>query len=131
MRTKVIAIYGLLSIFSLSVIFHLLVIIGFIPYDIVWGGRLSDFTEMVIFESISIILNLLMLTVVASYAGYLKKGINHKAIKVALWLMFFLFLVNTIGNLNSNNEMERILFTPITILVAAFSLRLALSRGGA
>jgi hypothetical protein len=40
--------------------------------------------------------------------------------------MFVLFAINTVGNIFSNNELERLIFTPLTLLLAVFSLRLAI-----
>ncbi|MBK6263741.1 hypothetical protein JKA74_01735 [Marivirga sp. S37H4] len=126
--TKNISIYGLIIIFSLTIIFHLLVIVGVVPYEIVWGGRLTNHSQMLIFESVSITINLLMLWVVVSYAGFLRRKLNLKWLKVAFWVMFFLFSLNTIGNLNSSNQTEKMIFTPVTVLLAVFCLRLALSK---
>jgi hypothetical protein len=54
--------------------------------------------------------------------------IPKKIITYALWFMTGLFLLNTIGNVTSNNKVEQKFFTPITILLAIFSLILALSN---
>lgn len=93
----------------------------------VWGGRLQSQEQMILFEMTSILINGVMLGVVAVYVGYLKAKVNPKIIKAALWLMVILFSFNTIGNLFSNNELEKMIFTPITLLLAFFSLRLALA----
>jgi hypothetical protein len=117
---------ALLVIFALVMVFHLFVIIGVIPFNMVWGGRLQTHEQMISFEVTSILLNFMMLAVVAVHAGYLKVKIYPGIIKVVLWIMVILFLLNTIGNLFSNNEWEKIIFTPITLLLAIFSLRLAI-----
>jgi hypothetical protein len=59
--TERFAINGLLTILSLFVIFHLLVIIKIIPFEIVWGGRLKDQSQMLTFETFSAIINMFML----------------------------------------------------------------------
>lgn len=125
--TKQIATTGLLIILSLTVIFHLLVIVGIIPFQIVWGGRLKDSSQMLSFEIISIAINLIMIAVVGIYAGILKLKINWMIIKYALWIMFVLFFINTIGNVFSKNYTEKLIFTPLTFLLSVFSLRLAIS----
>ena len=117
---------GLLTILSLIVIFHFLVLLGIIPFEIVWGGRLTDSAQMIQFEIVSITLNLVMLVIVAVRSGYLNVDINKKILTVALWIMVGLFLLNTIGNLLSSNALEKTLFTPLTILLAIFSWRLAI-----
>ncbi|WP_224995524.1 hypothetical protein [Cesiribacter sp. SM1] len=126
--TRQIATSGILIILSLIVVFHLLVMLGIIPFEIVWGGRLKDASQMLVFEAVSVVLNLLMLAVVGTHAGILKVKLNRMVIKTALWAMFLLFLLNTVGNLFSNNELEKMLFTPLTLLLSLFSLRLALSK---
>jgi hypothetical protein len=116
----------LLFIFSAVIVFHLLVIAGIIPYAMVWGGRIQSQEQMIPFEITSIMINVIMMAVVAVYAHYLNVKVNPKIIKVALWIMFGIFFLNTIGNLFSKNEWEKIIFTPITLLLAIFSFRLAI-----
>ncbi len=126
--TKRIATIGLLLILSLVILFHLLVITGVVPFQIVWGGRLKDTAQMLVFETVSILLNLLMLLVVGIQAGLVKVSLNRKILTIAFWLMGVLFLINTVGNLVSLNALEQIVFTPVTLLLALFSFRLAISR---
>jgi hypothetical protein len=122
-----IAIYGLLALLTPMVLFHLLVIGGTIPYSIVWGGRINNSTEMIRFETISIISLLLMIFVVSIHAGILKIRLQPIILKIAFWLMAGLFLLNTLGNMQSINENERLIFTPVTFLLFLFSIRLVFS----
>ena len=126
--TKRIAAQGILLVLSLMVLFHVLVMVQVIPYGMVWGGRLENSSQMLLFEAISIAVNLLMLGAVAISAGMIKVKINRGLLKAALWTMFAVFLLNTIGNLLSNNETEKLIFTPLTLLLSLFSLRLAMSK---
>jgi hypothetical protein len=125
--TKRIATIGLLFILTLVILFHLLVITGVVPFQIVWGGRLKDTSQMLVFETLSILLNVLMLLVVAIQAGLVKVSLNRLTLKIAFWLMGLLFFINTIGNLVSLNALEQVVFTPLTLLLALFSFRLAIS----
>ena len=122
------AVYFLLCILSAVIVFHLLVLVGAIPFQIVWGGRLTDRTQMVRFESISIVINLIMLAIVTVRAGLLKLRIKPIIITTALWIMCMLFLLNTIGNLLSTNAFEKAVFTPLTLLLSLCCFRLATDR---
>ena len=126
--TPRIATNGLLTILSLVIVFHLLILFSIIPFEIVWGGRLKNVSEMRRFEGISIALNVLMLAIVAIYAGFLKIKLHQNILKIAFWGMFVLFVFNTIANLFALNNLETIIFTPLTALLALFSLRLALTN---
>jgi hypothetical protein len=122
------AITGLIVTLSLVIVFHILVISGLIPFQIVWGGRLTDRSQMLAFEAFSIIINLLMLSIIAIRAGLIKLNISRKFINIVLWMMSTLFLLNTIGNIFSNNELEKIIFTPLTLLLFLLTFRLALNK---
>ncbi|RYZ44800.1 MAG: hypothetical protein EOO14_26540 [Chitinophagaceae bacterium] len=97
------------------------------PYTIVWGGRLISQADMIQFELISIATLLLMLFVVLVHAGLVKIRLQTLFFKIAFWVMAGLFLLNTIGNMESLNETERLIFTPVTFLLFLFSLRLVFS----
>ena len=122
------AIKGILIILSMVVLFHLCVLIGIVPPEVVWGGRISDRSELVKMEIISILINLVMLQIVMVRAGYFKIKINPMIIKIALWAMAILFLLNTIGNIFSKNDFEKFAFTPLTLILAIFCIRLAISK---
>lgn len=119
---------GLLLILSVMVLFHVLVLTGIIPFEIVWGGRLKTQGEMLKFEAASIFINLVMLGIVSLKAGLLKAPVSPFFIRVSLWAMSALFLMNTLGNLASVNAFEKMVFTPLTLLLALFSLRLAWNK---
>ena len=123
-----VAVYGTMIILSLVILFHLLVISRVIPYDIVWGGRMQNEEQMVQFESISIIINLMMLSIVLIKGGWIAKQLSTKFINIMLWLMFVLFVLNTIGNLVSVDKMETFIFTPITFLLSLFCFRMAMHK---
>jgi hypothetical protein len=117
--------YGLLIVLSLFLILHICVLLKFIPYNIIWGGRLKSDTEMYRFEAISILMNLFFLFVISVQSGFLVIGFPKIIMTVLLWAMTIMFLFNTFGNIMSKNKIEQRLFTPITIILAIFSLILA------
>ncbi|HEV7329552.1 MAG TPA: hypothetical protein VGN63_00780 [Flavisolibacter sp.] len=125
-----IATYGLLCILGPMILFHILVLGGVVPYTIAWGGRLTSPTEMIRFETISIISLLLMIIIVTIHAGILKIRVQPIVLKIAFGVMAGLFLLNTLGNMQSLNETERLIFTPVTFLLFLFSLRLVFSIPG-
>ena len=124
---KKVAQFILILLFSLSLLFHLLVLLQVIPYAIVWGGRLRTDTDMYRFESVSIIVNLLSLLVLLLKSGMIRSRIRQSLVNGALWVMFGLMALNTMGNLYSGNHLERIIFTPLT-LVSAILLLVVLLR---
>ncbi len=118
----------LIGLFSLLIGFHLLVAAGIIPYEMVWGGKLSSSTEILQFEGLSILVNLLLLAVILMDAGILKNRLSSKFLEIMLWFMVVLFLLNTVGNIFSENRLETIIFTPVTLILALLCYRLILGK---
>jgi hypothetical protein len=119
---------GILILLASIIFFHLLIITSILPYQIVWGGRLHNRAEMLQFESISIGINALMLFLVSIKASWIQVQIPRRTEKIAFWLMFGLFSLNTLGNLFAINDFEKIVFTPITFILAVLCLRIAIEK---
>ncbi len=120
--------YGLLILLTLLLLLHVLVLLKVIPYNIVWGNRLKSDNDMYRFEIFSLLITTIFLIIIMKHAGFIKIDIPGTIITYALWAMTGLFLVNTIGNSISTNKIERLLLTPITVLLTLLSLVLALSN---
>ncbi|HYG37234.1 MAG TPA: hypothetical protein VD908_01385 [Cytophagales bacterium] len=126
---KAISIF-LTIIFSLTIVFHILVLVGLVPYDIVWGGRVKSVNDMYLFEAISLFLNAVFLFVVSAKSRVVKIRVSEKLLNVLLWIMAGVFLLNTLGNLMSTSELEKMIFTPVTLLLSILCILLALPSKG-
>lgn len=118
----------ILFILSLIIIFHFIVLLQFIPFEYVWGGRLKTKQEMYVFESVSIFINLLLISIVLVKTRALKLNVSFKVIRFCLFFMSALFLLNTLGNLNAISSTETLVFTPITFILSVACLVLALEK---
>lgn len=119
---------ALLVMLSLLVIFHFLILVRVIPFVFIWGGKLKDVSQMFLFETVSVIINSVMILIVATNARFIKSGIEPIIIKGALWAMFLLFILNTIGNFNSLNQFEKNVFAPTTLLLSLLCLILIFTK---
>jgi hypothetical protein len=118
-----------LIILFLLLILHILILFKFIPSDFVWGGQLdSDQSSMFTFEIIALIVTIIFIFLTAVRIGYIKITKFKLFISIGIWFMFAYFVLNTIGNLASNVCMEKLIFTPITIVLSLCTLRLAISK---
>ena len=101
------AIKIMLWLLSVVTIFHLSILLKIVPYEITWGGRLTNDSEMYVFETISIVINLLLITSLLIKGSYLKSFIPLKVVHVILWIFFVLFGLNTVGNLIAKTNFEK------------------------
>lgn len=125
----------ILLVFGTLIIFHLAIITGIImfnyaPVDYIWGGRMETKAQLLQFEIISLLILTVcvFLVLVKAKRAYLP-GLMGIA-SVGMWLLFVLFILNTVGNLVAKTTFEQY-FAIVTLLLAFLSLRLALERNQA
>jgi hypothetical protein len=99
------------------ILFHLCIITKIIPYDITWGGRLTNDTEMYVFEAISILINVFLSWVLLMKGNLVKHKFSNKVVNIILWIFFAIFVLNTIGNIFAKTTFEK-LFAILTGLSA-------------
>ena len=95
-------------------LFHILILVRVIPFEITWGGRLKSVEEMYVFETLSILILSFFIFVLLQKGGYIGSFWGKKTINRVLWIFFVLFVLNTVGNVFAKTEIEK-LFTLITL----------------
>lgn len=118
----------ILIINTIALLMHVLILLKMIPYDFVWGGRLTSEGNMILFESLSIAVQLFLILLIAAKAGYIFKGKFKKIVNAGIWTMFGIMVLNTIGNLASNSNLETVVMTPVTSMLALLAFRLAIEK---
>jgi hypothetical protein len=119
----------IIIVLNLAVIcFHILVVIKIIPYNVVWAGRLTTENEMYVFESVSILTNLLLILAVLIKMKRIKENRSAIVVDVLLWIFVVIFFMNTLGNLAAESRLERFIATPLTFILAILCLRIAIER---
>ncbi len=111
-------------ILSSMVLFHLVVLTGIIPFDMVWGGQLQSQQQVIVFESTSILFTSFIIFVVAMRAGWVKKIFARKLITISLFASTILFALSTLGNLLSLNSLEAIIFAPLSAILVILFIRI-------
>lgn len=122
------AVNSILTILSLMVIFHILILAQIIPYANVWGGRIESVSQMRFLETVALIITLFMTWISAMRGGYLKTALSRKTIHVLLWVFTAYFALNTVGNMASSSAFEKIVLTPLALFCALMFYRMALKN---
>lgn len=97
----------LLGLLIAVILFHIAVIAKAIPYDIAWGGRLQNDSEMYVFETISILINLFLGLLLLMKGDYVKFRFKERTIDIILWIFLVLFFLNTVGNIFAKTNFEK------------------------
>ncbi len=119
----------ILTILSLLIVMHLLILIKILPSDFVWGGQVDNMqSNLFILEIIAVAVTLIFIFFTAVKTDYIKIVKLKILINIGTWLMFIYFILNIIGNLTSAVTLEKMIFTPVTIILALLTLRLAIEK---
>ena len=111
---NIILINILIIITILGIVFHFAILFKIISYTITWGGRIKNDREMYFFECISILVNLFFIFILSQKGVLIPIYFGEKTITIILWIFFFIFSINTIGNLFAKNRFEKF-FAIITL----------------
>jgi len=117
-----------LIICSCVAVFHILIMLKIISYNIVRWWRLTNDAEMYRFESISLFLNLLIVLLVVMKWWYMRYILPHKVVNIAMWILVRFLGANTIANIFSESLFEAIFFTILVGILAMCILRIQLEE---
>lgn len=121
------AAYILLALFAAAFLFQLVVLAGFIPTEMVWGGRLQNENERTVGALVSMAVLALAASIVLIRMGRMGRSM-HALGKWGMWAICALFALNTIGNLFALDLRETLIFTPVTLVSAVLAARLAMGE---
>lgn len=119
-------------LYALLILFHIIVVtgggvLGVIPHDVVWGGRIPDRERLLVTETVSLAVTSVFLVLTLIKAGRLKVKALASVSHYAMWVLFVYFLVNTAANLASKTLFEKSMAV-FSLLLALGSLRLAFEK---
>lgn len=118
------AILGLLSLFHLIVIIGI-IIFDYVPNEFLWGGRMKTKDELLQFEIISLAVSFFCVIIILIRSQSIKIKLLLGFSRVILWILFILFLLNTVGNLLAESSFEKS-FALLTLILSILCLRMAL-----
>ncbi len=87
----------------LVTLFNICVLVGLVPYTMVWGGRLESHEQMVVFEFVSILINLFCLAVVLVKARRFLPRVGEAA-DIVVWLLPVLYFFGILGNAHQHRQ---------------------------
>lgn len=108
--------------------FHIFVLVGIIPFDVVGGGRIKSRQQMYQLETIALSVNCLLIFVLLIKGKFIREYLSSRHINWLLKIFGFFFLLNAIGNLFSSSSWEQFVFAPLTLVFAGLIYRILRSN---
>lgn len=117
-----------LIVLAALVVFHVLLMAGVVPAGVAWGGRLDRSAPgFLIAEALALAMLVGFGLIVSLRVGWIGGSRPNRAVRIATWLVFAYFLLNTLGNLMGQSGFERFVFAPLTLVLSLLMFRIARS----
>ena len=122
-----------LVLFGIFSLFHFAVILGIVafiivPLEYLWGGRMQTKEELLVFEIISLVVQLLCYWVIVLKRKHIQTTQNSLIVESLIWILCVVFFINTIGNLVAKTMVETLLGTPITAILCFILFRIGIEK---
>ncbi|RZT21424.1 hypothetical protein [Fictibacillus sp. BK138] len=118
----------LLVMNGLILLLHILIILKVVPYHFIWGGQINNTADLYRLEGMSIFIQCLFIFIIGLKAGYIFPGKLKRTANAGVWIIFIFMIINTFGNLASTSGLETLIMTPLTIVLALLTFRLAVEK---
>jgi hypothetical protein len=116
-------------LFVVVIVLQILLALGFLPISMAWGGRQSQLTPSLRIASlVAVVLLGTFIYVIRYRAGLLGVMPIPMFIKIFSWIITAFMSFNILGNIASSSKMERLIFTPITVLLTFTCLIVSVSN---
>lgn len=115
-------------LFGIVIIFQLLIALGVLPISMAWGGRQTELTPQLRIASVvgAVILGLFAY-IIRLRAGLIGTGEITLLIKILAWIVTAYMAFNTFTNITSKSKAEKLIFTPITLVLTILCLIVSIS----
>jgi hypothetical protein len=116
-------------LFAVVIVLQILLAAGILPVSMAWGGRQSQLTTSLRIASlIAAVLLGAFIYVIRYRAGLVVEMPIPLGIKVISWIITAFMAFNTLGNLASSSNGEKIIFGPATFFLTVACLIISASR---
>jgi hypothetical protein len=118
------------ALFAVVIVLQLLLAAGILPITMAWGGRQTELSTGLRLASLAAAVVLAGFAyVIRRRAGLLGQGPPSIWIAILSWVITGFLVLNTLGNLTSPSLAEKLVFSPITILLVVACAVVSLSKG--
>ncbi|MGB7876994.1 MAG: hypothetical protein WBL25_21625 [Anaerolineales bacterium] len=110
-------------LFAVVIVLQILLAADILPISMAWGGRQSQFTTSLRIASlVAAILLGAFIYVIRYRAGLVVEMPIPLGIKVISWIITVFMAFNTLGNIASSSNGEKLIFGPITLFLTVACL---------
>ena len=111
------------------IVLQILLALGILPVTMAWGGTQTELTPALRLASVAAAgILALFAYVIRRRASLIGDPPPSTLIKIFSWIITAFMVLNTLGNLVSQSTAEKIVFTPLTLLLAICCFIVSISK---
>ena len=119
----------LVTAFSLLAVFQFFVLAGIVPPEIVWGSHAAESPGgLLVLELVALGMICLFTVIIAVRTRLIGISRFQIVFEAGSWLVFGYLLFNTALNFASGVSAEKLIFMPVTIVLAVLAFRVAVGE---
>jgi hypothetical protein len=116
-------------VFAMVVLLQLMIALGILPVTLAWGGSQPALTTSLRFAGFAAVVVLsLSAYIIRRRAGLAGSGKPGRLVTVLTWVITAHLFLNTLANFASTSMGERLLFAPLTLVLAISCLVVSMSK---
>ncbi len=117
-----------ITIIVLFIIFHILVLLGVVPSNIVWGGQIAEESTVMRHEILRLLVSFIFLAIIIEKLNQNKITKFKKLSNAAFWFIYIYFIITSIAKLALAVTLEKLIFIPVTVILSVLLFRLAIEK---
>ena len=117
-----------IAIIVLFIIFHILVLLGVVPSNLVWGGQIAEEATVMKHEILRLLGSFIFLAIIIEKLNQNKITKFRKLSNAAFWFIYIYFIITSIAKLVLAVTLERLIFIPVTVILSVLLFRLAIEK---
>lgn len=117
-----------IAIIVLFIIFHILVLLSFLPSNLIWCGQIADEATVMKHEILRLLGSFIFLAIIIEKLNQHKITKFRKSSNAAFWFIYIYFIITSIAKLALAVTLERFIFIPVTVILSVLLFRLAIEK---
>jgi hypothetical protein len=115
---------------SIIVFYHICVLMQYIPYTLIYGGKIQSLEEMYIHEVFSLLVNILILSIIYVKKKFIIENKKNSLLNLMVYGLCVIFMFVSIYNLIAINLVEILIAVPYTFISVVMCWRINLPDDG-
>ena len=119
-HTIAIVAYVVSAMSMIGLVVGALALAEIIPMRYVWGGRIESRSQLITMETVTLLVNAVIVWLVGMQAGYIRPRLSGKILRAVMLVLSIMMSLNTFGNIAAKTNAEKLFALPTLVGAVGF-----------